>query len=94
MSEYRLGDIIDDYCTKCRLLTNHAIAALVEDEPALVRCRTCYFEHKYRHGKGGAVKKKSMKQDLFDQVLAKMDIDLDLPEPAAPKKTGRKTEKP
>jgi len=73
MAEYRLGDIVDDYCSKCRLLTNHQIAALVEEEPAVVRCRTCYFEHKYRRGKGGAKKKKSKKQELFDQVLAKID---------------------
>ncbi|MBI1356430.1 MAG: hypothetical protein GC160_18975 [Acidobacteria bacterium] len=91
MSEYRLGDIIDDYCTKCRLLTNHAIAALVNEEPAMVRCRTCYFEHKYRHGKGGAVKKKSKKQELFDQVLAKMDVELDLPERAPAKKKSSKS---
>ena len=79
MAEYRLGDIVDDYCSKCRLLTNHQVAALVDEEPAVVRCRTCYFEHKYRRGRGGA-KKKSKKQDLFDQVLAKMDGGPDSPE--------------
>ena len=25
MPEIRLGDIIDDYCSRCRLLTNHAV---------------------------------------------------------------------
>lgn len=47
--EKRLGDIIDDYCIKCRRLTNHAIVSLVGSEAAKVRCRTCYHDHDYRH---------------------------------------------
>ena len=73
MAETRLGDIIDDHCSKCRLLTNHSVVALVDGAPAKVCCRTCYYEHKYRHGKGGAKKKKAGKKAaLFDEVLAKM----------------------
>lgn len=73
MPETRLGDIIDDHCSKCRMLTNHAVVSVMEDEPSLVRCRTCYYEHKYRKGKSGGKKKaSSRKADLFDQVLAKM----------------------
>jgi len=48
MSETRLGDIIDDYCSRCRLLTNHSVMALVNGEPAKVTCRTCYNEHNFR----------------------------------------------
>ncbi|MCW5976591.1 MAG: hypothetical protein KIT09_00865 [Bryobacteraceae bacterium] len=44
---YRLGDDIDDFCTKCKRLTNHAIVSLMDDKPAKVRCRTCYHEHDY-----------------------------------------------
>jgi hypothetical protein len=43
----RLGDIIDDWCVKCRRLTNHAIVSLVEAEAAKVRCRSCYSDHNY-----------------------------------------------
>jgi len=43
----RLGDIIDDWCVKCRRLTNHAIVSLVEADPAKVRCRSCYSDHNY-----------------------------------------------
>jgi hypothetical protein len=43
----RLGDIIDDWCIKCRRLTNHAIVSLVEGEAAKVRCRSCYSDHNY-----------------------------------------------
>jgi hypothetical protein len=43
----RLGDIIDDWCVKCRRLTNHAIVSLVGAEAAKVRCRSCYSDHNY-----------------------------------------------
>lgn len=44
----RLGDDIDDYCIKCKRVTNHSIVAFVEeDKPAKVRCRTCYNEHDF-----------------------------------------------
>lgn len=76
MAEIRLGDIIDDHCSKCRLLTNHSVVSIVDDEIARVSCRTCYDEHKYRHGKSGSKKKpSSRKADLFDQVLAKIQQD-------------------
>ncbi len=45
----RLGDTIDDYCVKCKRIMNHAVVSLVGDEPAKVRCRTCYSDHDYRH---------------------------------------------
>ncbi len=71
MPELRLGDIIDDYCSRCKLLTNHSIVALVNGEPAKVHCRTCYNEHSYRHGKA-APKKSRKKAELFDAVLSSL----------------------
>ena len=47
MRGLRLGDIIDDWCVKCRRLTNHAIVSLVGAEAAKVRCRSCYSDHNY-----------------------------------------------
>lgn len=49
MRNLRLGDDIDDFCAKCKRLTNHSIVAFVNNEPAKMRCRTCYFEHQYMH---------------------------------------------
>jgi hypothetical protein len=49
MADYRLGDVIDDHCIKCRRITNHSIVSLVEGQAAKVRCRTCYHDHDYRH---------------------------------------------
>lgn len=47
MREVRLGDIIDDYCVKCKRLTNHATVSLLNDHPAKVRCCSCYKEHDF-----------------------------------------------
>ena len=42
MAEPRLGDIIDDHCPKCRLVTNHSVVAIVAEAPAKVECRPCF----------------------------------------------------
>ncbi len=70
MSDFRLGDIIDDHCVKCRRVTNHAIVSLVNHEPAKVRCRTCYHDHDYRHEQAPPSKKDLKKQELFNEVLS------------------------
>ncbi len=70
----RLGDLIDDYCPRCRLLLNHAVASMVGDQVAKVICQTCLSEHAYMDGKEGK-KKKSPRETLFDQVLAKVTPD-------------------
>lgn len=44
----RLGDDIDDFCIKCKRVTNHSVLAIVDDAPAKVRCRTCYHEQEFR----------------------------------------------
>jgi hypothetical protein len=70
MSEYRLGDVIDDHCIKCRRITNHSIVSLVDSAPAKVRCRTCYHDHDYRHEQAPPSKKDLKKAELFNEVLA------------------------
>lgn len=70
MSELRLGDIIDDYCVKCKRLTNHAIVSLVNSAAAKVRCRTCYSDHDYLAEKIPPSKKDLKKAELFKAVLA------------------------
>jgi hypothetical protein len=70
MPDFRLGDIIDDHCIKCRRVTNHAIVSLVNTEPAKVRCRTCYHDHDYRHEQAPPSKKDLKKAELFKEVLA------------------------
>jgi hypothetical protein len=70
MPDFRLGDIIDDHCIKCRRVTNHAIVSLVNAAPAKVRCRTCYHDHDYRHEQAPPSKKDLKKAELFKEVLA------------------------
>ena len=70
--EIRLGDIIDDHCTKCGMVTNHSVVSIVDEVAARTLCRTCSDEHKFRHAKGGR-KKTSSKADLFAEVLSKID---------------------
>ena len=70
MDNLRLGDVIDDYCVKCRRLTNHSIVSIVDGAASKVRCRTCYHDHDYRHEQPPPSKKDLKKAELFNQVLA------------------------
>jgi hypothetical protein len=71
--DLRLGDVIDDYCIKCRRVTNHAIVSLVDGAAAKVRCRTCYSDHDYRKEQAPPTKKELARQkELFNAVLAGM----------------------
>ena len=73
MWELRLGDEIDDYCVKCRRLTNHSIVSMVDAKAAKVRCRTCYSDHDFRNEQAPPSKKELAKQkELFNAVLAGM----------------------
>jgi hypothetical protein len=60
--EIRLGDDIDDFCIKCKRITNHVIVSLLKEAPAKVRCRSCYSEHDYRHEQAPPTKKELKKQ--------------------------------
>lgn len=63
----RLGDDIDDYCSRCKFSSDHAVVSMVGDEVKKVRCRTCDTEHNYRHNKGS---KEMTAQEAFAKVLA------------------------
>ena len=79
----RLGDLIDDYCPRCRLLLNHAVASLVDGKVVKVICQTCHSEHPYRHAEVPPKKKPGVRAALFDQVLAKAAPATEAPSPAA-----------
>jgi hypothetical protein len=95
MRDHRLGDIIDDYCVKCKQIMNHAIVSMLNADPAKVRCRTCHNDHDYRHEQAPPPKVDLRKQALFQEVLAKVDPlaassdAADDIEAAAPAKTGK-----
>src|SRR5579863_5934466 len=89
--EYRLGDLIDDYCLRCKLLLNHAIASMMDGQVVKVICQTCFTEHAYRRGEGGKKKPGNSRTTLFDQVLAAAapaEAEVPAPPPTPKKKTA------
>ena len=95
--ETRLGDIIDDYCVKCKRIMNHAVVSMVGRDPAKVRCRTCHSDHDYRHEQAPPPKVDPRKAALFEEVLKKVNPDEgavpaaeETPKPKAKGKAGRK----
>ena len=65
----RLGDIVDDYCTRERRVTNHAVVAMIEEEIKQTRCTTCDAEHPYKGGQAPRRRKKDS-SSLYKEVLA------------------------
>jgi hypothetical protein len=78
-SPLRLGDVIDDYCPRCKLLLNHAVASMVDGTVVKVVCQTCHSEHPYKNAVVPPKKRAGPKAALMDQVLAKV-----VPVPADP----------
>jgi len=74
MRAARLGDDIDDFCVKCKRIMNHAVVSILNDQPAKVRCRTCYSDHDYRHEMAPPPKVDSRKAALFNQVLESVTV--------------------
>ena len=64
----RLGDDIDDYCSRCKRSTDHSIVAMAGEEVVQTRCRTCNSEHKYRQNKSRT--KEMTAKEAFDKVLS------------------------
>jgi len=88
----RLGDDIDDYCIKCKRVTNHSILAIVDGEPVKVRCRSCYNEGPYRRCVIPPSKRELQKAALLKQLLEQAPAP---PPPAAgPEPAGKALPKP
>lgn len=90
MREVRLGDVIDDYCVKCKRIMNHSVVSVLNTEPAKVRCRTCHSDHDYRHEQAPPPKTDPRKAALFNEVLAKVAGPAPGADPAEEKKKGKK----
>ncbi len=84
----RLGDNIDDYCSRCKLPTDHSVVSAMGEEVLKTRCRTCGFEHNYRHNKGG--KGPMTNQQAFEQVMASVMGSASQPLPKAAKGKKKK----
>jgi len=44
----KTGGEVDSFCTKCKLVLNHRIIAMVASTPVRVECSTCGSHHNYR----------------------------------------------
>jgi formate dehydrogenase maturation protein FdhE len=82
--DLRLGDIIDDWCVKCRRLTNHAIVSLLDTEAAKVRCRSCYSDHNYLK-EIAPPSKKELKRLAEAALSGEPDVIMPPPPPPPPK---------
>ena len=82
----RLGDYIDDYCSRCKRVMDHGVVSLKGDEADRVRCRTCSYEHAYRKGKGG--KGEMSAKQAFDTLMSSVMNSGAIPD--APKKRKKK----
>ena len=89
MSTLRLGDDCDDFCVKCKRVTNHVIVSLVDGEPAKVRCRTCYSEQSFRNCIAPPSKRELKKAELFNAVLSQVP-GAETPPTETKKPAGRK----
>src|SRR5436853_5914781 len=73
MRELRLGDIIDDYCVKCKQIMIHAVVSMLNADTAKVCCRTCHSDHDYRHEQAPPPKVDLRKASLYNEVLKKVN---------------------
>jgi hypothetical protein len=73
MRDIRLGDDIDDFCVRCKRVTNHVVVSVLNAAPAKVRCRTCHSDHDFRNEQAPPPKVDLRKQALFNEVLKKVD---------------------
>ncbi len=80
----RLGDVIDDYCSRCKLIMNHGVVGMVGQEVKKVRCNTCLSEHEYRRGELPARRKREAAK-LFNEVLKGIAKPSEAPPPPPPK---------
>lgn len=44
----RAGGEVDSWCTKCKMLLNHRVIAMIGGTPVRVECSTCGSHHNYR----------------------------------------------
>jgi hypothetical protein len=83
MRDIRLGDDIDDFCVRCKRVTNHVVVSVLNAAPAKVRCRTCHSDHDFRNEQAPPPKVDLRKQALFNEVLKKAVPGAETVEPEA-----------
>jgi recombinational DNA repair protein (RecF pathway) len=85
----RLGDDIDDHCSRCKRTTDHSVVSMMGDDVLKTRCRTCGAEHKFKNNKSRT--KEMTAKDAFDTLLASANAQLGEEKPG--KKKNKATTK-
>jgi len=57
----KTGGEVDSWCTKCKMVLNHRIIAMVGPKPVKVECSTCMSHHNFRQFAPGDVPAKGVK---------------------------------
>ena len=66
-----IGENIDSYCLKCKLMLAHVIMSKVESTINKVKCNTCGAEHKYRAKMPGVKKSAVSRPPTLKEAIAK-----------------------
>lgn len=66
-----IGENIDAYCLKCKLVLAHTILFMVGGAVSKVKCNTCGAEHKYRPEKPAAKKTAVSRPPTLKESIAR-----------------------
>ena len=72
--KFKVGGEIVSWCTKCKLILDHTIVALVDASPKKVKCHTCKGHHNYRE-KAPVAKspgKRRVKQTAYEVSMSRL----------------------
>ena len=70
-----IGENIDAYCLKCKMVLAHVIMSKVGETVNKAKCKTCKAEHKYRPEKPAAKKVAVVKPLTVKERIAKRAAD-------------------
>lgn len=66
----RLGDTVDDYCPRERRLTNHVVAAMIDDQITHTRCTACDADHEYKQARMPTLRRKRVEGEPASAPVA------------------------
>ena len=72
-SRISAGGDVDSYCTKCKLILEHIVVAMVRDVVVKVKCKTCGGIHNFKNtpvARSGAPRASSTTSKSFMQTQA------------------------
>lgn len=69
-----VGSEIDAYCTKCRLILDHIVVAMLGDKPKKVECLTCHGQHIYKLSEPRSRKKADSQKATSTSIAEKPKV--------------------